>query len=171
MYVRRHILFSFYDYCNFPEMTHGVRYYVADHIFSGVSKLYCRHKETSCSDALFEVCYLFGLGHSGDVWPGKIEIPSCLWFCAVPPSHCRKCACTNCRGGCTCWVVPPGPGDPGGTIYWASANKVWQYELKVMIVKLVIFTYMTTAFLFLCLISCQGKHRTSPLIPSDQCLL
>ena len=56
------------------------------------------------------------------------------------PSHCRKCPCANFRRG---WP------------YWASANKVWQYELKAMIVKLVIFTYMTTAgnqkCLFLCL--------------------
>ena len=58
-------------------MTHGGRPYICEYIFWRV-KTILSAQETSCSDALFEVCYLFGLGHSGDVWPGKIEIPFCL---------------------------------------------------------------------------------------------
>ena len=43
-------------------------------IFSGVSKLYCRHKETSCSDALFEVCYLFCTTEHSTVPPTAVSV-------------------------------------------------------------------------------------------------
>ena len=102
--------------------------------FLGVSKLYYWRKGASCSDALFEVSYLFGLDSACD----SVQLNNC-------PSHCRNCACIGANRPCGTTEL----------VLLYTCNKVWQYELKAMIVKLVIFTYMTTArnqkCLFLCL--------------------